>query len=102
MEAEDWLEELSGYPQWAIERAVRWWKSEANANRRKRPFEGDIAARCKIEMAGVPTASMMLDLRQNGKYEEILPAPREKMSAERAAAIMAEVGFEPKRMPGVE
>jgi hypothetical protein len=53
IEAEDWLEALAEYPQWAIERAVRWWKSADNADRRRRPMEGDIAARCVVEMRGI-------------------------------------------------
>lgn len=55
-EAEDWADELSPYPEWAIDRAVRWWKSADNKDRRKRPLEGDIAARCKVEMMAVRAA----------------------------------------------
>jgi hypothetical protein len=94
MEAEDWREALGEYPQWAIERAVRWWKSKDNPDRRRRPLEGDIAARCRIEMDGVPSAVLAL-----GMTREIAPPDRERISPERAKAILQEVGFVPKAMP---
>ena len=96
MEAEDWEQALSGFPQWAIERAVRWWKSDANADRRKRPLEGDIVARCRVEMDGVASASKVLEMKQRGIEHK--PEPRERLSAERAAEIMRDVGFGVKRM----
>lgn len=96
MEAEDWEQALSGFPQWAIERAVRWWKSDANADRRKRPLEGDIVARCRVEMDGVASASKMLEMKQRGIEHK--PEPRERLSADRAAEIMRDVGFGVKRM----
>ena len=99
MEAEDWREALSEFPRWAIERAVRWWKSADNPDRRKRPLEGDIAARCRIEMNGVPSAVMMLELRRNGRDFSKKEEPRERISPERAAELLREAGFAPKQMP---
>lgn len=99
MEAEDWREALAEFPRWAIERAVRWWKSADNPDRRKRPLEGDIAARCRIEMNGVPSAVKMLELRRNGRDFSQPQLPRERVSAERAAEILAEAGLSPQRMP---
>ena len=96
MEAEDWEQALSGFPQWAIERSVRWWKSDANADRRKRPLEGDIVARCRVEMDGVASASVVLEMKQRGIEHK--PEPRERLTAERAAEIMRDVGFGVKRM----
>jgi hypothetical protein len=96
MEAEDWEQALSGFPQWAIERAVRWWKSDANADRRKRPLEGDIVARCKVEMDGVASASKVLEMKQRGAEHK--PEPCERLTADRAAEIMRDVGFGVKRM----
>jgi len=96
MEAEDWEQALSGFPQWAIERAVRWWKSDANTDRRKRPLEGDIVARCRVEMDGVASASKVLEMKQRGAEHK--PEPRERMLPERAAEIMRDVGFGVKRM----
>ena len=60
MEAEDWAEALGGYPKWAIEKSARWWKSADNPDRRKRPLEGDIEARCNVEMESVRYARLML------------------------------------------
>lgn len=99
MEAEDWREALAEFPRWAIERAVRWWKSADNPDRRKRPLEGDIAARCRVEMNGVPSAVQMLELRRNGRDFSQPQLPRERVSAERAAEILAEAGLSPQRMP---
>ena len=96
MEAEDWEQALSGFPQWAIERSVRWWKSDANTDRRKRPLEGDIVARCRVEMDGVASASKVLEMKQRGIEHK--PEPRERLTAERAAEIMRDVGFGVKRM----
>jgi hypothetical protein len=96
MEAEDWEQALSGFPQWAIERSVRWWKSDANTDRRKRPLEGDIVARCRVEMDGVASACKVLEMKQRGAEHK--PEPRERLTADRAAEIMRDVGFGVKRM----
>ena len=65
IEAEDWVEALKNYPYWAIERACRWWKSDENGYRRKRPLEGDIVDRCKVHMQPISAAKIHLqaDLR---------------------------------------
>ena len=99
MEAEDWREALAEFPRWAIERAVRWWKSADNPDRRKRPLEGDIAARCRIEMGGVPSAVKLLELRRNGPDLTKKEEPRERISKEKAAELLREAGFAPKMMP---
>lgn len=99
MEAEDWREALAEYPRWAIERSVRWWKSADNPDRRKRPLEGDIAARCRIEMGGVPSAVKLLELRRNGPDLTKKEEPRERISKEKAAELLREAGFAPKIMP---
>ena len=96
MEARDWEQALSGFPQWAIERSVRWWKSDANTDRRKRPLEGDIVARCRVEMDGVASASKVLEMKQRGIEHK--PEPRERLTPDRAAEIMRDVGFGVKRM----
>lgn len=101
MEAEDWLEALAPFPQWAIERAVRWWKSADNADRRKKPLEGDIAARCKVEMRGIGALPEILERKASGRWIAPEP-PREKLSTEERKAIanevLASVGFKVKRM----
>lgn len=105
MEAQDWAAELKGLPQWAIERAVRWWKGADNPKRAKRPLEGDISARAKFEMQAVRAARIAM---KSPEPVSIRPAPMEdRATPEAREAIMREVGFDPtaggqlhKRMPG--
>ena len=103
IEAEDWLEALAPYPQWAIERAVRWWKSADNADRRKKPLEGDISARCKVEMRGIGSLPEIMNRKATGRWIETEP-PREKTTPEQrksmANEVLAKAGFTPKRMGG--
>lgn len=102
IEAEDWLVALSEFPEWAIVNAARWWKSENNADRRKRPLEGDIAARAKLEMGIVAIGEWAVKRFDQG-IKPYSPAPepnREKISADRAAEIMIEVGFKPNVFGG--
>lgn len=95
MDARDWLESLRPYPQWAIERAVRWWKGPENKYRHRRPLEGDIAERCKIEIGPVVSALQCAKLRER----EAVSAPTsQRVTAEAAAAILAEYGIGVKRM----
>ena len=104
MMAEDWLEELRDYPEWAITKAVRWWKSEANADRKKRPLEGDISARAKFEMQVVRFADRAVRRYWEG-YRPMADTPREvvppepemteeerEASRKRVAAMAAELG----------
>jgi hypothetical protein len=100
MEAEDWAEALAPFPQWAIDRAVRWWKSADNADRRKRPLEGDIVARCRIEMDPVRAAQAYLRQPMVAPVSHALPRPPVPEAQERrqiADRIMAEV-FRGKRV----
>jgi hypothetical protein len=60
IEAEDWAAALVGQPYWAIEKAARWWRSDENPDRRKRPLEGDLVARTKREMDAVSAAKIKL------------------------------------------
>lgn len=101
IEAEDWAEAIREYPQWAIERACRWWKSASNSDRRKRPLEGDIVARIRKEMEAVTVARKRIATSDtlaitSGRQEVIDPV----ISAERAAKIMADAGFKPKTFGG--
>lgn len=102
MMAEDWAASLGGYPEWAITKAIRWWKSADNPKRSHRPVEGDIQARVRVEMGVVKVAELACK-RFMGGVEPYKGQPeRTPVSAERAAAIMAEVGFKPKRFGGEE
>jgi hypothetical protein len=91
IEAEDWAQALGGYPYWAIERAARWWKSDANAHRRKRPLEGDIARRCRVEMDAVSAAKIMLASEARQRQAEGRPQRTEAEMAEMRKR-MAEAG----------
>jgi hypothetical protein len=100
MEAEDWAEALAEYPQWAIQNAVRWWKSEHNQDRRKRPMEGDIAAVCHKEMDAVRAAAFILSQPLAPPSAPSLPRPDAPTAEERrqiAQRTMAEV-FNAKRI----
>lgn len=108
MEAEDWAEALAEYPQWAILNAVRWWKSEHNADRRRRPMEGDIATVCRKEMDAVRAAAFILSqpLSQPLAPPPAASLPRpDALTAEERRAIaqrtMAEV-FDGKKFGGTE
>lgn len=103
MEAEDWHAALSDQPQWAIEKAVRWWKSDANPDRRKKPLEGDILAKVK-EFTGVLTyGKFMIDRFDAGHRAPVIappayrapvdPAERQRISEE----ILGKGGYKPKR-----
>ena len=69
MDAEDWRASLRDYPQWAIEKSVRWWKSDENDKRAKKPVEGDILARVKHEM-GILAINKIMVSRFSDSYRE--------------------------------
>lgn len=102
MMAEDWAEAMKGYPQWAINKAVRWWKSADNPKRHIRPVEGDIQARIRVEM-GILSVGKLACRRFRDGVTPIKPdEKRVPIDAKRAAQIMAEAGFQPKRFGGAE
>lgn len=92
MIADDWIEALAEYPQWAIERAVRWWKGPENERRHRTPLEGDIAARCRVEMMAVNAAKTAMRLKaplgsRGAEPERPQVSPED---AARRAAVVAE------------
>jgi hypothetical protein len=99
MELEDWAAALGGYPQWAIERAVRWWKGQDNPDRKRRPMEGDIAAKCHEYMDGVRAGQRIIAYAEPWPPMRIEPPKREPpCSPEAAAEIIAKAGFSIRRM----
>ena len=103
MEAEDWAEALAKYPEWAITKAVRWWKSAENERRRQKPVEGDIAARADLEMAVVRLAERAVarfDAGERPKEQTEPPPERQRVDPARANAILQAAGFAPKRFGG--
>lgn len=105
MMAEDWLEELREYPQWAITNAVRWWKSEANKDRKRRPLEGDISARCKHEMMAISAAEYAVRRYWDGYRPREQPVEREpemtdderQAAKKRIADLVHQAGFATQR-----
>lgn len=51
--AEDWIDELAEFPEWAIEAACRWWVGRENERRSRKPLPGDISDRAAKFMAPV-------------------------------------------------
>jgi hypothetical protein len=91
MEAEDWAYAFEGLPKWAIDRAVRWWKSNDNTRRRSRPLEGDIVERVLIEMKFVRNAEAGLNMPAAGRItaQTATRVVRDADMKARADAIMA-------------
>ena len=95
MEAEDWLASLAGKPEWAITSAVRWWKGPDNPDRRKRPMEGDIAARVAVETQALRAGRILVDAFDAGvNVKQISHQPvRAVPSAEDRRAIAVSLGM---------
>jgi hypothetical protein len=98
--AEDWAEAIGGYPQWVITKAVRWWKSADNPDRKKRPLEGDIEAVCRREYGIVSIARLAVRRHKQGVAPIVLEAHRQPVDREAADRIMREAGFSPRRFGG--
>lgn len=96
--ADDWRHELQDYPAWAIAKAVRWWTGRENQDRRKKPLPGDIADRAQKEMGPLLVAGSAIRRFDAGLTALPAPEPSERISKERAAEIMAEVGFGLRKM----
>jgi len=100
IEAGDWLVALSDRPQWAIEKACRWWKGDENPDHRRKPIEGDIADRVRFEMGILAFGAMKVREYDAGyakriaEPEEAPPTP-EQMEQRRAFAngIMSRFGY---------
>lgn len=100
IEAEDWRAALQGKPAWAVEKACRWWKSDENPDHRKKPIEGDIADRVRVEMGILPFAAMKIREYDRGvaertKAPEEAPPTPEEMARRRefAQGIMEGAGY---------
>lgn len=103
-EAEDWADALAEFPDWAITKAVRFWKGEENPDRRKRPMVGDIAARARFEMGAVVVARRAVKWFDAGNLHPMWPPqdpPRvpptpEEMEHRRKVAAELLAGFKAK------
>lgn len=104
--ADDWAEALSGHPEWAITKAVRWWKSQDNPERKRKPLEGDIAARVNFEMGIVSVAKGAIKRFDSGRAPYVPPADSARVEPtaeerDRMSQYQAEAGFAPKRFGGL-
>ena len=97
--ADDWYSELRDFPAWAIAKAVRWWIGRDNPDRRKKPMAGDIAERAQKELGPILVAQSAIRRFDSGAFPMIEQAPKERVSKERAAEIIAAAGLEVKKMP---
>ena len=102
MAAADWADELGCFPDWAIDRAVRWWKSAENPDRRKKPLPGDIAIRARNIMGPVFVAERAVLLFDQGKVPWVPPKPYEPPDRETGkrdgTAILQAAGFGVRKM----
>ena len=88
---EEFVRALAEIPQWAIHQAFdQWVKMEA-----RRPCPAEIVALAMALIAGITQKI------RHAENQLSLPAPEpERMSADRANEIMAEIGFRPKNFGG--
>lgn len=90
--SEKWQTALAEFPEWAIQRACAWWTGADNQDRAKTPKEGDIAARCRVEMNVVNAARLRLNGPVKFAWEQTDDRPPVSTEArERMAAKVAEI-----------
>lgn len=87
-----WCDELQDWTHEQVVWALRQWNRD---NPRLRPTPGDIVAICKAAR-GTKVAK---EIAAKRAAEQAAEPPKKRPSPERAAEIMAEVGYAPKRMP---
>lgn len=95
--ADDWRHELQEFPAWSIAKAVRWWTGKDNPDRRKKPLPGDIAEQAQKELGPLFVARAAIRRFDTGSVPMIEEKPKERISKERAAEIMAASGFAVKK-----
>lgn len=83
---------LSTYPRWAVSRGFDQWEKSGT----RRPSPGEIAI-----LASRAVKEMTDEVARRAKAVAPPEPPREPVSAERAAEIMAEAGFTPKRIEAI-
>lgn len=85
----DWMDALHDYPLDEVRAACRDW---VMSSPRKMPNEGDILSIIKRQRFETMQA-------HKAKMPAPRPAPKDRVSKDRAAEILAEVGFAPRPMP---
>lgn len=96
-EASMWADALGKFPAWAVKRAIYWWQSADNPDRRRRPVFGDIEARARIEVAPLRAARTYLDM---GTIDPEPPRPvvtpeEQERRREAAQRITEQMGYAP-------
>lgn len=92
--SEKWQSALGQYPEWAVKRACEWWTGPDNGKRHQNPKEGDIAARCRVEMDVINAARLLLDRSKHvGQPTEYRESENEEKMAEMRNR-MAQIGNE--------
>ena len=91
---------MEAKPHWAIEKAVRWWKSDENPDHRRKPLEGDIVERVKFEMGILSFGAMKVRefdegfRKRHAEPEREAPSPEEMAKRrEFAQGVMRQMGF---------
>jgi len=98
--AKDWAEELQDYPEWALQKAFRWWTGRENQKRRQKPVPGDISERAHIELSIVRAAQIEAkNASRAAPRHDTTPA--ERVRPDVAQAIVAEA-FGSQAMPTID
>ena len=87
----DWIEELQGFPEWALSDAFKWWISSENPKRSKKPVPGDISDRAHSQMAFVRVARIAAQKYTSAPSGTPTPPEPEELSDEAAAARREEI-----------
>jgi len=98
--AKDWAEELQDYPEWALQKAFRWWTGRGNQKRRQKPVPGDISERAHIELSIVRAAEIEARNARTVSRRDDEP-PTERVRPEVAQAIVAEA-FGSQALPTID
>lgn len=69
--AEDWIVQLEGSPEWAIEAACQWWLGAANPDVRKKPLPGEIAKLVRSELGKIRIAKMAVERFKDGPKDRL-------------------------------
>lgn len=91
-----WCDELQDWTREQVVWALRQWNRD---NPRFRPTPGDIVAMCKAARGAKVAREMAAKRAAEQAAEQAAEPPKKRPSPERAAEILAEAGYAPKRMP---
>lgn len=84
--ASDWVEELIGYPAWAIKAAFAWWISRENKKNTRRPIPGEITEYAHNELVAARVAEAKVKRLTREDEAEPSAAPETRNWTEDGAA----------------